>query len=359
MGLIPQTSLNNMSYESADFNNDLLLDIFSADMSFGPGDDRGYCEFIQDETDANRCEWLLEGVRRFDRVDVAWCATLKGGERRECFIAMAIEIARRSHDEKLCEKVPAELPGKQELCSNLAVKPGSVPETSFVGSIPQKQSNNLLLNTPSGGFVNATEEMGLSSSYWSWNAKAADLDNDGWQDIYVGNGFDFGVGERGLHSNVFYHNQNGQSFSQEEEAFGLVGYGNTPSFTYLDLDLDGDIDIVTTNVMASPSVYLNQATTGNSISFVLRDHVGNSFCIGCKVIIEYDGRERRQLKELKLSGGFLSFDDPVMYFGIGDETHISSITVIWSTGEKWMINREIAASRRYQITRRSLSNSDD
>ena len=356
-GIIPQTSLNNMSYESADFNNDLLLDIFSADMSFGPGEDRSYCDFMQSESDNNRCKWLLEGIEAVNDINVAWCSTLEGENSQECFTIMAIEIAKRGNNETLCAKISLEFSGKRQLCRNLTQKTANYSPENFNSSIPQKQSNHLLLNSLDGKFINATEAMGVSSSYWSWNAKAADLDNDGWQDIYVGNGFDFGVGERGLHSNVFYHNQKGQNFSQQEKSFGLTGHGNTPSYTYLDFDLDGDVDIVATNVMTSPSVYLNQATKGSSISFVLRDHIGNRFCIGCKIIIEYNDKTQQQIRELKLSGGFMSFDDPVMYFGIGDESHIDSVTVIWSTGEKMTIEQNFNGNRRYKIIRHPLADS--
>ncbi|MDH5501287.1 MAG: FG-GAP-like repeat-containing protein, partial [Gammaproteobacteria bacterium] len=46
MGLIPVTSFNTMSYESADFDNDLLPDLFSTDMSFAPAPRRDYCAAV-------------------------------------------------------------------------------------------------------------------------------------------------------------------------------------------------------------------------------------------------------------------------------------------------------------------------
>lgn len=354
-GVIAQTSFNNMSYESADFNNDLLLDIFSADMSFSPSEDRSYCDFIVSNTDKQRCEWLLEGISTLKDVNVSWCAKLDVTQKQECFTALLTEISKRGQDDKLCKKISPVFSGKEKFCHNLAEKIETHQVASFEGYLPQQQSNQLLINHPDGHFTNATLEMGVDASFWSWNSKAADLDNDGWQDIYVGNGFDFGVRERGIHSNVFYHNQKGDKFIREEKSFGLTGYGNTPSFTYLDIELDGDIDIVATNVMAPPSIYINQGPTGNSISFELRDYIGNRFCIGCKIIIKYAEKSKHQIRELKLSGGFLSFDNPVVYFGLGEHSIVDNIRVIWSTGEEMELEQEFLGNHRYTIVRKASS----
>ena len=62
---------------------------------------------------------------------------------------------------------------------------------------------------------------------------------------------------------------------------------------------------------------------------MLRDEVGNRFCVGCKVVITYDEGRKQQIREVKLSGGFLSFDDGVVYFGLGGYEVVEKIEVIW------------------------------
>lgn len=66
----------------------------------------------------------------------------------------------------------------------------------------QEMSNKLLLGQFDSSFKDATIEAAVQSSYWSWNARAADLDTDGYQDIYIGNGYEFGSPVE-LFSNVF------------------------------------------------------------------------------------------------------------------------------------------------------------
>ena len=349
MGIIKQTSLNTMSYDSADFNNDLRLDIFSTDMAVAAGDTRHYCDILPAQ-DKRQCEWLLRANSAVDSLDVSWCSGLQGRQRTACYSAMAIALAKRDKNSSICSKVSDGLPAKIQFCQNIARHIEDI-SLDTQNSIEQLESNKLLINTENNGFIDATESMGVKNSFWGWTAKAADLDNDGWQDIYIGNGLGFGQQNKNIHSNIFYHNQQGKGFVQAEDDFGLTNYINTPAYTYVDFDLDGDLDIISSGVMSGPSVFINQGTDGNSISFVLRDNQANKFCIGCKLIIHYDNGKKSQIRELKLSGGFMSFDDPVMYFGLGEYQQINGLEIIWSTGERWEYPQHLQANRRYKISR--------
>ncbi|MCH7854886.1 MAG: ASPIC/UnbV domain-containing protein [Proteobacteria bacterium] len=56
-----------------------------------------------------------------------------------------------------------------------------------------------------------------------------------------------------------------------------------------------------------------------SIVFQLHDEVGNRDGIGTKFTIHYGPRgERHQLRELKAGGGYISFDEPLAHFGLGE-----------------------------------------
>ncbi len=355
MNIIRETSLNTMSYDSADFNNDLLLDVFSTDMAVAAGSNRYYCDSLTVPSDKERCEWLLKGNKAVESLDVGWCASLKGKRKSECYTAMAIRLAKRDKNNELCNKVSSTFSAKAEFCNNIARKINDIDLSAYSNNLRQRESNKMLLNTKENKFIDATKSMGVKQSFWGWTGKAADLDNDGWQDLYIGNGIWFGQHSKDVHSNVFYHNQQGQKFVRAEKEFGLENYTNTPSYTYVDFDLDGDIDIVSTGVMSTPSVFVNQGTTGNSVSFDLRDNQANKFCIGCKIIIHYGdksaGDGKSQIREIKLSGGFMSFDEPVAHFGIDEYSHINGIKVVWSTGEAWELNMKLDANRRYRITR--------
>jgi len=84
----------------------------------------------------------------------------------------------------------------------------------------------------------------------------------------------------------------------------------------------------------------------------LRDHEGNRFGIGSKIIIRggEDGQDA-QLVEIQSGGGFISFDPAVAHFGLGTADSIDSIEILWSTGERSVLQGPFAAGAHYVVTR--------
>ena len=82
---------------------------------------------------------------------------------------------------------------------------------------------------------------------------------------------------------------------------------------------------------------------------------GNRFGIGASVTIRYGEKSNlQQRKEIKLSGGFLSFDNPVLHFGLGEHETIDEMTIHWPAGEDTRIEGPIPAKGLYRINRRVL-----
>ena len=51
------------------------------------------------------------------------------------------------------------------------------------------RGNTLLENQGDGTFKDTSEAAGVTMGRWAWSSCFADVNNDGWQDILVGNGF--------------------------------------------------------------------------------------------------------------------------------------------------------------------------
>ena len=348
---LPSTSMFTMSLDAADFNNDLQPDLFSTDMTFARSSADAYCDAIASPSALAGCEAALALYTGFRDGDPSVCAQLDTAIAREdCFAAFAIRAAKNLRDSSWCEGLPLQPSSLRTLCAHLADTPppeAAIDQSDFVRQV---QRNTLLLGS-ADGYVDRAEELGVDSSFWSWNAQAADLDNDGWQDIYVGNGFHFGDNFYEIQRNVLYRNIDGQDFEERAADWGLDDPINTPSYTYIDFDLDGDLDIVATGVLAPPRVFINQETDGRSLQVELFDELGNSAGVGASVIIGHG--EQRQRREIRLSGGFLSFDAPIAHFGLAQVEAIDWIEVRWPDGQQSHYTGRIAAPAAIRIHRRS------
>jgi len=201
-----------------------------------------------------------------------------------------------------------------------------------------------------GQFENVAKQIGIETTGWSWNAKFADFDNDQWQDLYVVNGtWIRGVGTP---SKFFFHNEEGKSFSEKTDEFGLQNLMLQSAYTETDIDNDGDLDILANSTSGPIWFYRNNEQKNNSIEFEFHDEIGNYFGIGNKIIIYYGKNQSlHQIREIKAGGGFLSFNAPIVHFGLGAYNKINKIEIIWSTGELTTISGNFPANTKFTIAR--------
>lgn len=219
------------------------------------------------------------------------------------------------------------------------------------------QMNNGIINDSLPDFSNISRLAGISSTDWSWGPLFADLDNDGWKDLFISNGTrreinnrDFFIArkkERNPMENILdkintipsekidnfvLKNNQDLTFSQMNEDWGISFKGFSNGGVYVDLDNDGDLEIVTNNIDDYASVFENKsAETSNFTTFKFKGGEKNPYGIGVKVSIFND--TIRQFQELTLTRGFQSSVAPQLHFGLGSSTKIDSVKVIWPDGK--------------------------
>ncbi len=215
------------------------------------------------------------------------------------------------------------------------------------------QLNNGLINDTLPDFSNISRLAGISSTDWSWGPIIADLDNDGWKDIYVANGTRREINNKDYFNaleksntktedllakslaipsekidNFVYRNKGDLTFEQANDLWGLhfVGYSN--GSTYADLDNDGDLEVITNNIDDIASVFENKGITENNyLALEFKGGSNNPLGLGVKVVIETE--KNTQFQELTLTRGFQSSVAPRLHFGLGATTNIESIKVEW------------------------------
>ncbi|SDW25155.1 Repeat domain-containing protein [Hydrobacter penzbergensis] len=203
---------------------------------------------------------------------------------------------------------------------------------------------------------------GIAETDWSWAPMVADFDNDGNRDIIITNGFPKDVTDHDfvtfrnesysiatkkqlleqipavkIHNYAFKNNGN-LHFTNASSEWGM----NTPSFSngavYVDLDNDGDLDLVVNNINDEAMVYKNNSrerdsTTARFLNIRFDGTAQNKNGLGAWADIYYD-HGQHQVWENTPYRGYLSSMDNRIHFGLGTTTTIDSVCITWPDGKK-------------------------
>jgi hypothetical protein len=169
---------------------------------------------------------------------------------------------------------------------------------------------------------------------WGWDAAFFDYENDGDDDLYLTNGWIDGS---------YAGNQKNQMFVNDQAFFYLAPAaspeafpGNTRAAAATDIDLDGDIDLVTTQFRAPTRVLRNDQKLGNRwLKLWLRGKPPNTAAIGALITVEADGK--KLLRQTSCGRGYLSQTDGSIALGVGKAANVK-VTIRWPGGSTQTID---------------------
>lgn len=217
---------------------------------------------------------------------------------------------------------------------------------------------------------------GIHATDWSWAPLLADFDNDGLKDLVVTNGYrrditnlDYAVylnQEQSLHGlseeearqnrikklyelpevklqNYIYRNNGNLTFDNVADAWGLQEKNYSNGAAYVDLDNDGDLDLVFNNIDSEASLYRNDLISSDStknigvadnshfVRLELKSDNEKNKTVGAKVIIVLPSGELKYQENLPIRG-YMSSVDPILSFGLGTNTSFE-VHVTWADGK--------------------------
>lgn len=217
---------------------------------------------------------------------------------------------------------------------------------------------------------------GIAKTDWSWSPLFADVDNDGFKDLLITNGFprditDKDFGDYNLSVSQFlspgkildsipivkipnygYKNTKDGLFKDVSREWGL----NIPSFSngaaFADLDQDGDLDYIVNNINEEAFIFKNTLNPKNTkehkfLKISLHGPELNSMGIGTKLVVRFK-EGTFQYYEHYIARGYMSSVEQTIHFGLGDHSDITSIEVLWPDG-KYEILTNIQSNQAIQI----------
>ena len=221
--------------------------------------------------------------------------------------------------------------------------------------IPQYIWSAVYLGTGTDRYQEAAHLTGMDATGWTWSTRIADLDNDGRQDVFVTTGMirNFidpdivdkqnvaptlaaraGVWKNALprrERTIAYHNLGDLKFADVSAAWGLDHQGISFGCALVDLNHDGNLDIVFVNQDGPPTVIRNDTATGHSVEFKLAGHAPNRDGIGAELHLET--ASGTQVRQLYTERGTVTSELPIVHFGLGNDTTIKKLTIRWPLGE--------------------------
>lgn len=170
------------------------------------------------------------------------------------------------------------------------------------------ESNRLYLNKGNFQFEDITEKAGVGGNRaWSTGVTMADVNGDGWLDIYVCNSGDIAGDNK---QNELFINQEGESFIEAAETYGLAdqGYGTHASF--FDYDKDGDLDVYLLNNSYRSIFDFNRKKQQRPI----RDELGGDKLFRNDLVYGESGEIEGQFKDVSEAAGIYGSE---IGFGLG------------------------------------------
>src|SRR4051812_5889756 len=363
-----------------DINDDGFPDLYVLDMQGGDHvwlNDSG--ERFRDATARYfpKTSWGSMGVKSFD---------FNGDGRQDLFVTSM-------HPDMWVNVKPGDWPAETRKADTNTVAAGVIPrgKTKFIFG------NELFVGGAGGAFAEVSDSLGVET-YWPWGPSVDDFNADGWDDIFIAAGMNFPF-RYGINSLLL--NEAGKHFLPSEFVVGvepragnamkqvwftleckgadafnqlcgacaqgsgelgcqidstgrltMMGALGSRSAVAVDLDNDGDLDIVTSEFNGKPQVLANDLAQKHRVNY-LKIHLhgtrSNRDGLGAEVNVMLPSG-RRLLKVMDGKSGYLSQSDLPLYFGLADVDEVDSIEVRWPSGRHQKVSGPIKSNQTVDVT---------
>ena len=243
--------------------------------------------------------------------------------------------------------------------------------------------NAFYRNRGDGHFEEVSDQLG-AENYWPWGFSVGDLNADGYEDVFIASSmnypFRYGVnsvllnnrGEKFLDSEFIlgveprrggrtaqpwfeldcaWKDRNHQHCQDRSGTVVVWGALGSRSAAILDLDDDGDLDIVTNDFNSEPMVLIsNLSAKKQNLSFLKVELIGTtSNRSGLGATVKVRAGTQTYTKVHDGQSGYLSQSLYPLYFGLGDAEVVDQIAVRWPSGREQIVSGPIATNSLIEV----------
>jgi hypothetical protein len=229
-------------------------------------------------------------------------------------------------------------------------------------------------------YENLARDMGVELGGWSFGAQFGDLNNDGYLDLYLTNGYislsrtksywyDFSrvaggnskiIGDAanwpafdgrslsGYQQKKVWINDGAAKFVDVAQAVGATDTYDGRSIALADLWNRGVLDVVVANQGGPLLIYKNTVSPGNEwVEFALEGSQSNRSAIGAQVTLYWNGQH--QLQQVSGGSGFAAQNDRRLHFGLGKNPQIEKAVIRWPSGKTQTVEN-LVPGKLYNVT---------
>ncbi len=235
--------------------------------------------------------------------------------------------------------------------------------------------NAFYMNQGEGRLREVSDEIGVEN-YWPWGVSVDDLNADGLDDLFITSSmsypFRYGINSLLLNDGARYHgaefilgvepraggrthlpwfrldcsgaDKEHERCEGQEGTIEIQGTLGTRSSVVLDLDDDGDLDIVTNEFGAAPQVLISDLGERRKIHFLKVRLIGSkSNRDGLGALVRVTAGDKTLVKRHDGKSGYLSQSSLPIYFGLGDVAAATKVEIEWPSGGVQTVTEGIVA----------------